>query len=129
MTELLMGGTAWFVYGFNALINVFLDWLFGAGAVVSIILEVGAYCMFAFWFGTKGVSVFSGRRAVEFWGKGFWSFIPIVNVFAWNRNKQGLLEPNIRGRVRKIIEMAREEDEEYNAKQQAKVYNRPNETP
>ncbi|HZS43237.1 MAG TPA: hypothetical protein VFA52_03415 [Candidatus Paceibacterota bacterium] len=119
-SEMLMGAVAWAAYGINFLVNILGDW-FGIGEIVSFIFMALVYCMFAFWFATKGVSVFKGKIAGAAAGKFVLSLIPIVNVFAFSRTKKGLIEPSVRAFVRQVTEITREEDDVYNQKQINKI--------
>ena len=117
-TEMLMKGTAWFVYATNFLINLIGD-LFAIGEVLSFAFMGMAYVGFAFWFGIKGVSIVDPKYAKEFFLKMLLGVIPIVNVLPVSKTKNGLFVPGICGMVENIIERAKTEDNEYNQKIQA----------
>ncbi len=119
-SEMLMGAVAWAAYGIDFLINIILDWI-GVGEILSPIFMLLVGGMFVFWFATKGVNVFKPRILREIAFKVILSFIPIVNIFAFSKTKNGLIEPSIRAAVRRVIEITREEDDQYNQEQAAKT--------
>lgn len=114
-TEIMMKGTAWFVYFVDFLVNIIGDW-FGAGELISFIFMALAYAGFALWFAFHRVSIVDPKYAKEFFVKMVISVIPIVNVFYFTVTKNGSFVPGIRGMVENIIERSKEEDREYNQK-------------
>ena len=75
-TKGAMIATALLFDGINAAVNL-IPFL---GQVLSVLVSIIAYMLFAFWFLMRGVGFVNPKRAVSFFGSSTIELIPILNV-------------------------------------------------
>lgn len=115
-TEMLLKGSAWFVYITSWPLEIILDFLFGIGLIVGPVYSGIFYCLAELALRFKGASLIDPKKVLDTVFSLVLADLPIINLFYVKRTKSGLFVPGMYGIISGTIERIKAEDEEFNSK-------------